>query len=50
MSDRRVARAYEALVAEGAIIEDAAQRQAVAALDGERAAAEWQAAGMHAGG
>jgi cell division protein ZapE len=33
MRDSKVARAYEALVAEGAIIDDAAQRQAVAALD-----------------
>lgn len=33
MRDRKVARAYEALVAQGAIIDDAAQRQAVAALD-----------------
>jgi cell division protein ZapE len=33
MRDSKVARAYEALVADGAIIDDAAQRQAVAALD-----------------
>jgi hypothetical protein len=40
MTDKKVARAYEALVAEGAIIDDAAQRRAVAALDefGERVA------------
>jgi cell division protein ZapE len=33
MRDSKVACAYEALVAEGAIIDDAAQRQAIAALD-----------------